>query len=214
MTTAAAAASPLDSGDRLDRVEFHRRYCAHPEIRKAELILGVVYVPSPTRYDLHDEQQSWMVGWLAYYGAHTPGVRVGTSASIFLDDYGEVQPDAFLFRAPPPPGGARVRGDRYIEGAPQLIVEIAASSVNYDLHDKKEAYRRAGVEEYIVWRTLDAAIDWFRLVAGEYVRVEPNRRGVIESAAFPGLRLLVPAMLHGEIAKVLAALRRRRSKIV
>ena len=94
----------------------------------------------------------------------------------------------------------------HLGGAPQLVVEIAASSVSYDLHDKKEAYRRNQVREYIVWRVLDQAIDWFRLEAGEYARVEPDERGVIESTTFPGLRLNVPKMLTGDLAGVLAEL--------
>jgi Uma2 family endonuclease len=90
------------------------------------------------------------------------------------------------------------------------VIEVAASTVNYDLYDKKEVYRRNGVLEYLVWRVLDRAIDWFRLTGGEYIRVEPDADGVIESAIFlvPGLRLHVPAMLDGDTARVLAELRR------
>jgi Uma2 family endonuclease len=94
----------------------------------------------------------------------------------------------------------------YIEDAPQLVVEVAASSASYDLHDKMQAYRRAGVGEYILWRTLDGAIDWFRLREGAYIRIEPNAGGVIESDQFPGLRLNVPKILEGDLAGVLAGL--------
>jgi Uma2 family endonuclease len=87
------------------------------------------------------------------------------------------------------------------------VVEIAASSASYDLHDKKEAYRRNGVREYVVWRVLDEAVDWLRLEDGAYVRVEPSARGLIESATFPGLRLNVPKLLAGDLAAVLRAVR-------
>lgn len=196
----------LESGDRLTRAEFHRRYLTRPDIRRAELIEGVVYVPSPTRFTYHDEQAAAMVLWLGTYAARHPGVKAGSSATLILDDRNEVQPAAFLFRVQTEGFGARVNEQGYIEGAPQLVVEVAASSVSYDLHDKLEAYRRNGVLEYVVWRVLDARIDWFRLVGGRYVRAEPDARGVVESAHFPGLRLPVDRMLAGDRAGVLAEL--------
>ena len=196
----------LDSGDRLTREEFHRRYEARPDIQRAELVEGVVYVPSPTRFDLHDEPALMMGAWVATYASRHPGVRAGGSPTIFLDERNEVQPDALLFRPDPTGAGPRITAEHYIQGAPQLVVEVAASSAAYDLHDKKEAYRRNGVLEYLVWRVLDGAFDWFRLEAGEYVRVEPDERGVIESAVFPGLRLPVEQMLAGDNAGVLTEL--------
>lgn len=145
-----------------------------------------------------------IVTWLGHVAAGTPGVRLMVEATIFITADSEVQPDAFLFYDPPRQAGdARLTEDDYVEGAPQLVVEVAASSASYDLHDKKEVYRRAGVPEYIVWRVLDRRIDWFRLRDGEYVRIEPDARGTIESTAFPGLRLAVEKMLAGDLAGVL-----------
>ena len=209
MSPEAMPIIPLESGDRLIRDEFHRRYCAQPDIKKAELIQGVVYVASPTRFGMHGEQHGAIVGWLYAYAARTPGVRLGDNATVFIADDSEVQPDAFLFREPPPTGGARLMDDGYIWGAPQLVVEVAASSASYDLHDKKEVYRRAGVQEYIVWRVLDKEIDWLRLRDGEYVRLEPDDRGAISSEVFPGLRLAVAKLLAGDNAGVLAELEAR-----
>jgi Uma2 family endonuclease len=205
MATRTEAPVSLESGDHLTREEFHRRYLASPRIKKAELIEGVVYVPSPVRLSYHARPHGFVIGWLAAYVANAPEIILADNATVYLDDRGEVQPDAFLWR--PEPGRARLTDDGYLEGAPQLIVEIAASSVSYDLHEKKEAYRRNGVREYVVWRVLDAAIDWFRLQDGEYVRVEPGADGIVESEQFPGLRLHTPSMLAGDLATVLARLR-------
>jgi Uma2 family endonuclease len=96
----------------------------------------------------------------------------------------------------------------YIISAPELIVEIAASSASYDLHDKKEVYAQHGVQEYVVWRTVDRAIDWFRLENGQYVKVEPDEEGIIESRVFPGLRLATMALLAGDLSRVLAELQK------
>ncbi|MBA2449507.1 MAG: Uma2 family endonuclease [Chloroflexi bacterium] len=193
----------LESGDHLTRDEFHRRYCERPDIRKAELVEGVVYVASPVRV-IHGVPHASVVGWLYAYHAKTPGVQLGIETTVRLDAPNEVQPDACLWREEL--GGPRLSADGYIEGSPQLVAEVAASSASYDLHAKKEAYRRNGVQEYIVWRVLEENIVWFRLHEGEYVSVEPDERSVIESAAFPGLRLHVARMLAGDAAAVLAEL--------
>jgi Uma2 family endonuclease len=206
MSVGTEAITLLESGDRLARAEFHRRYLLRPDIKKAELVQGVVYVASPLRFTVHGEPQSLMNMWLRVYAAKTPGVRVGEDATVFLDDDSEVQPDVLLVWDPPRGGGARVTDDGYIEGPPHLVVEIAASSVSYDLHDKLDAYRRAGIPEYIVWRVLDGQIDWFQLSGGVYRRREPDAGGVIESQVFPGLRLAVERMLAGDAAAVLAAI--------
>ena len=204
MTTRIEAPVSLEPGDHLTREEFHRRYCARPDIKRAELIEGVVYLPSPVRFDRDAEQTGAIVLWLGTYAVRTSSVRFGNDGTLLLDDGNEPQPDALLWR--PESSGAHLNADGYIVGAPQLVVEVAASSVSYDLHEKKEAYRRNGVGEYIVWRVLDRAIDWFRLVDGTYVTVEPEPDGIVESNQFPGLRLHVPSMLAGDVAGVLAAL--------
>ena len=208
MATAPDIRPELESGDRLTRDEFHRRYCRRPDIRKAELVNGVVYVPSPARWGKHGKHQSIVQWWLGTYVIDHPKIGVGDNDTVYLSTDDEVQPDAFLFRLTGSNKGAQVTEDGYIVGAPELVVEVAASSASYDLHDKKEAYRRAGVLEYITWRVLDEAIDWFRLVNGEYVLIQPDADGMIESSVFPGLRLDVTAMLSGDRARVLAALRK------
>jgi Uma2 family endonuclease len=201
MATRTDAPDSLRTGDRLTRAEFHRRYCARPDIKKAELIDGVVYVPSPVRLRHHGRPHGFVVAWLGQYVALVPDVILGDNSTVFLDDQAEVQPDAFLWL--PESGRAHETEDDYVEGAPQLVVEVSASSASYDLHQKKEAYRRNGVAEYVVWRVYDDAIDWFRLQDGVYVLIDPDPDGIVESEQFPGLRLHVPSMLAGDLAAVL-----------
>jgi hypothetical protein len=69
-----------------------------------------------------------------------------------------------------------------LQSAPELVIEVSASSAAYDLHDKLRAYRRNGVNEYIVWQVLEERIDWFRLEEGEYIAAVPDDSGVIESS--------------------------------
>src|SRR5712692_8200911 len=134
MSTAAAAkrvpppVPPLEPGDHLTRDEFERRYEAMPHVKKAELIEGVVYMPSPVRLDQHGSPQAAFIGWLWYYWVFTPGVRVGDNTTVRLDLDNEPQPDGLMIRERSH-GGRVVIGPRgYIESAPELVGEIAASS--------------------------------------------------------------------------------------
>jgi Uma2 family endonuclease len=208
MTTATKAVSSipqLENGDRLTRDEFERRYCAMSVLKKAELIEGVVYVPSPVRYKSHGQPHSLIMGWLAVYCAATPGIESADNTTVRLDLDNEPQPDALLRIDEQLGGQSRIGKDDYLEGAPELIVEIASSSVSYDLHDKKKVYRRNGVQEYIIWRVGDRQLDWFKLEQGEYVALTPDKEGIIHSCLFPGLNLPVKALLERDLATVLAA---------
>ncbi len=197
---------PLEPGDRLTRPEFERRYEAMPQVKKAELIEGVVHMPSPVRILSHGQPHGQAVVWAGTYVAATPGVMLGDNVTVRMDVDNEPQPDVLLRIEPEAGGRSLVSEDDYIEGAPELIVEIAASSVSYDLHDKLEAYRRNGVQEYLVWQVGDGRIDWFELVEGRYRPLAPDESGVIRSRVFPGLTLAVPALLAGGMAAVLAEL--------
>jgi Uma2 family endonuclease len=206
MSTTPKPRVPLESGDRLTREEYHRRYCLRPDIRKAELVNGVVYIVEFPVSDQHSAPHGIAVTWLGVYAARTPGVQMRDNGTVFLTPESEVQPDVFLFRDPSPPGGARLTAAGYIEGAPQFVLEVSASSASRDLHDKLEDYQRAGVLEYVVWLTYEQRVAWFRLTNGRFVPVQPDERGVIESTAFPGLRLNVSKLLAGDFAGVLAEL--------
>ena len=197
---------PLVNGDRLMRDEFERRYDAMPQVKKAELIEGRVYMPSPVSYLHHAAPHSDLVGWLIAYRAGTPHVAVGDNATVRLDLDNEPQPDIVL-RIESAKGGQSWIDERgYLEGCPELIAEVSASSVSYDLHDKMNAYRRNGIREYVVWRVLDGELDWFVLRGGVYERLLPDEAGLLKSEAFPGLWLDVEALLRGDMATVLARL--------
>lgn len=203
----SAAFPPLENGDRLSRVEFERRYDAMPGLKKAELIEGVVYVPSPVRLRRHGRPHAHLLGWLTHYEAETPGVLTADNASARLDLDNEPQPDALLMIDPDRGGQASVSEDDYVEGAPELVAEIASSRVSYDLGVKLQVYRRSGVREYVVWRVLDEAIDWFVLQEGRYDPLPLDDRGRYRSVTFPGLWLDPGALIRGDLASVLAGLR-------
>ena len=197
---------PLENGDRLTRQEFERRYTAMPHIKKAELIEGVVYVASPVRANSHGSPHADIIGWLLVYKAATHGVYLADNTTVRLDADNEPQPDALLRIEPEVGGNSHISDDDYVEGTPELIAEIAASSASYDLNDKLNAYRRNGVQEYIVWQIYENRLDWFRLQEGRYVWLHPDEAGIIRSEIFPGLWLAVNALRERDMARVLAVL--------
>ncbi|AOY81071.1 Uma2 family endonuclease [Moorena producens JHB] len=195
---------PLENGDRLTQAEFERRYDAMANVKKAELIEGIVYMASPLLFKRHAEPHSSIMGWLFLYKASTPGVGLGDNATVRLDPDNQAQPDALLRLEMG--GRSTVSDDDYVEGAPELIVEIAASSVSIDLHDKAKVYRRNQVQEYIVWRVEEVELDWFRLTEGQYSQLKPNQLGIIKSEVFPGLWLDKEALITGNLSRVIEIL--------
>ncbi|GAX41341.1 hypothetical protein NIES4075_23110 [Tolypothrix sp. NIES-4075] len=204
MTASVKRIPPLESGDRLSRDEFERRYTAMPHIKKAELIEGIVYMASPLRFNSHGKPHAQLITWLGVYQVSTPGVELGDNVTVRLDLDNEPQPDVVLLIDERLGGQARISDDDYVEGAPELVVEVAASSAANDLHDKKRAYRRNGVQEYIVWQILENKLNWFSLQNSEYVLLEPDTDGVIKSRVFPGLWLDLHSSSAAEMTKVLA----------
>jgi hypothetical protein len=144
----SAAIPPLQAGDHLTRDEFERRYRAMPHVHRAELIEGVVYMPSPVSASEPGEPHFDLNGW---------------------------------------------------------IIEIAASSASYDLHEKLHVYRRNGVQEHLVWRAWDRAIDWFILREGRFERLD-SAEGIYRSQVFRGLWLDGAAAIRGDMPGVLEVL--------
>jgi Uma2 family endonuclease len=202
----ATSAEPLlEPGDRLTREEFERRYHRMPRLKKAELIEGIVYMPSPVRARKHAGPHGRMAGWLSTYASETPAVDYFDNGTVRLDHDNEPQPDLVLVKTEN--GQTRISDDDYIEGSPELAIEIVASSQAYDLHQKKGAYRRNGVREYLAWITTEKRVFWWELYEGEYREILPGSDGFLKSRVFPGLWLDVQALLRGDMKSVLAAVR-------
>jgi Uma2 family endonuclease len=197
---------PLENGDRLNRCSFEARYALMSANHKAELIEGVVYMAAALRYNRHAKPHGQIITWLGTYVANTPGIESADNATIRLDLENEPQPDALLRIAEVYGGQSRISQDDYIEGAPELIIEISASTASYDLHDKLRAYRRNGVKEYLVWLIEDQEFRWYILQNSEYIVQSKDELGIIKSQTFPGLHLDVNALLQGNMSQVLAVL--------
>lgn len=195
----------LESGDRLSQPEFHRRYCATPDEFRAELVYGIVYV-SPRRTAMHAQRKALVAGWLGTYHIATPGTVGLGSTTILLPPDSEPEPDASLLIESACGGQSHEEGG-YLASAPELIVEVASSSVSYDLHSKFRLYEQAGGKEYVVVVLREEQVRWFaRDEQGKLTEMATDDDGVFRSRVFPGLWLNANALLFDRGAEVLATL--------
>jgi hypothetical protein len=130
---------PLIEGQRLDQPTFHARYEAMPPGTRAELINGVVYMPSPDGLD-HGVAHAPVIVWLHYYAEQTPGLQVGDNATAVLGRKSEPQPDALLRILPEFGGRTRVK-KKLLYGAPELLAEVSHATRYVDLGPKLEDYQ-------------------------------------------------------------------------
>ena len=197
---------PLENGDHLKREEFERRYEAMPHLKKAELLRGVVYMPSPVRLAHHGEPHGNLVAWIFAYKLATAGLRAGDNSTVRLGPEDEPQPDVLLM-IPGDRGGQAIIGpEDYVEGAPELAAEVASSSASYDLHVKLPVYQERGIREYLVWRVQEHAIDWFVLRGAVYEPLRAGADGILRSEVFPGLWLDPAALIAGDGPRLMAVL--------
>jgi Uma2 family endonuclease len=193
---------PLHSGDVLSVAEFHRRYSQHPEIKQADLVEGVVYVSSPV-YIAHSKAHGQIVFWAGSYLAFTPAIHMGDNQSVRLDNDNEVQPDVCLWLDEKQGGNVQISEDGFLLGAPDLVIEVAASSASYDLYQKRRVYQRSGVREYLVLVAYEEEARWFSLQDGVFQPITAED-GVLRSRIFPGLWLNPDHIWAGDFAAMQA----------
>ena len=202
---ASNSVPPLHPGDRLPRAEFERRYNAMPDCKKAELIEGVVYVPSAIRLR-HGQNHGLLMGWIINYVIATPGTDCADNATNRLDNDNEPQPDVALFIDPDCGGQSRVSDDGYLTGPIEFVAEVSVSSVSLDRGPKLRTYERHGVREYLIWRVDDKMFEWY-VLRDEGFQLQPlPDDGIYRSEVFPGLWLNASAMLQRDGKNVMKVL--------
>ena len=199
MSTAAAILPPiLREGDRLNAGEFLSRWEAMPELKRAELIDGIVFMPSPVS-DLHSELSHLMDGWIWLYRDRTPGCKAGADGTWRMGENDIPQPDLAL-RVLPEYGGQSSYDGKYPVGAPELIGEISGSSSSRDLGIKLDLYRRAGVREYFTVLMKPRQVIWRQLMRGRYREIAAGEDGLLRSVVFPGLWLNPVALWDSKLS--------------
>ena len=195
---------PLVQGDKLSRDEFMRRWEAMPRLKRAELIGGIVYMPSPLSRN-HGIFDLDVGGWLWMYSVSTPGCEAGGNATWLMRESDAPQPDCDLRILPEYGGQSRMEGD-YSAGAPEFLAEVCLSSTSYDLNQKFDLYQEAGVHECLALLLREHEVRWHRLVDSKFHVMSPGSDGILRSVVFPGLWLDPAALLTQDKQRMLAAL--------
>jgi len=204
MATVEKRVPPLVAGDYLTRDEFLRRWEAMPELKRAELIQGVVYMPSPLGFE-HGDTDHHVGTWIGVYEASTPGCRGSANATWIMGRKNVPQPDKSLRILPEYGGISHIEG-LYIAGPAEFLAETCLSSTAYDLHQKLKVYEKKGVNEYLAVLIQEQEVRWHRLVDGAFQIMPPSADGIYRSHVFPGLWLDPAALLAGNLTRVLAVL--------
>ncbi len=191
---------PLVAGERLDQPTFHAHYEAMPDGTWAELVGGVVRMPSPVRTE-HGGYDDVVSYWTGHYRRFTKGLRGGKNSTVILDISGECQPDGQL-RIPQELGGRTRIVAGFIVGGPELVIEISRSTRHYDLNDKKADYERGGVLEYVVIELEPDRIHWFVRRGDHLADLVPDQVGIYRSEVFPGLWLDPPAFFAEDFDRI------------
>jgi Uma2 family endonuclease len=216
--TKPPAVPRLRDGERLDIAEFLRRYSADTRVLKAELIRGVVHVlrsrvvrngkeiiVSPIDAGGHSAPHANLVGWLSVYAAYTANViPYAPVTNIQPERENGLEPDGALRIHDDAGGQTEIGEDGYIHGPPELFLEVANTSRRRDTTVRRDECETAGVKEYLVWQTQAGVVEWFTLKRKKYALLSADAAGIVRSAVFPGLWLDVPALLAGDMARVLA----------
>src|SRR6266542_915332 len=216
------AIPPLRDGDRMEADEFLRRYTADKAVYSAELLQGIVHITRrrltqdgkemivpPISAEGHAMPDNHLQGIFFVYAAQTPGVvSSGSVTTILPSQATSLEPDAVLRTLPTHGGNSTIGTDNFVHWVPELLAEISFTSGSRDFGKKYDAYLADGVPEYLVWRTAEKEVHWFALKRKKYVALKPHADGTLRSEVFPGLWLDVPALLGGNMARVLATLQK------
>ena len=108
MSSLVVTTTELTTGERMTVEEFLRCWEELPDLKNAELIDGVVHVPSPVSRD-HGNLDSLIHWWLVHYVQATPGCKAGNNSTWLMLDSAP-QPDAFLRILPSHGGQSATRG--------------------------------------------------------------------------------------------------------
>lgn len=202
LQTQDARVPALENADVLSREEFRRRRNNMPCLKRAERFGGSVFMQAAVRFREHGQPHQDLQGWLAYYKAFTPGIEGADNPTVEVAS-DDAQPDGCLLISPEFGGRCRVDEQGYLVGSPELMAEVAASSASFDLHEKRESYLRSEVQEYLVWKVLERCVVWWALEQEEYIELSPDEDGIYRSRVFPGLWLDAPALVAGDLRRVI-----------
>jgi len=179
----------------LSRVEVMERmtaadfFCDAPEDRKAELIDGVMIMPSPPLV-VHERMQGFLSTLLRLYVEEKEiGEVFGSRTAVELELFYAPEPDILFVSKE----RLHIIGEKGILGAPDFVIEIlSASTAMKDQGEKRILYEKFGVKEYWVVNPLTYEVLRYFFREGKFgLAVPADLRNPVEVSLFPDLFLSV-----------------------
>jgi Uma2 family endonuclease len=164
-------------------VTFEKFYEIVEENVKADLLDGKIIRDSPAipRHSHVVTRLGRLIGDFAE--KFDIGEVFGATASVRLSKYQGPEPDVFFIRK----SRLRIMGEKYIDGPPDLCVEvISKSSRKIDRGRKFVLYAEHGVKEYWIVDPLRNTVEFYENHDGAWVEIKPDERGRLHSKVLPG----------------------------
>lgn len=184
-TGAAPAAYQLTAADWLEFPDDGRLY---------EILGGELYVSPPPGIE-HQRIASRLHILLHQFLADGRGEVLFAPTGVKLSEHNIPEPDLVVILAEQ----AHKVGEAWIDGAPDLVVEILSpGTASRDLSVKREIYEQSGIPEYWIVDRKAGAIEVLTLEGGRYVRFGRFERGsILRSKRLTGLEAAVSSILPG-----------------
>lgn len=171
-----------------DKKKFtYQDYLKTPDDIRYELIGGeLLMTPAPVpRHQKIKREIEYEL--LRFVKANKIGEIFDAPCDVYLDEENVVQPDLFFISKE----RTGIIGEKNIQGAPDLVIEIISESNAYrDLVQKKRLYAKNGVKEYWIVIPEEETIEIYILKDSVYTLHKTfNKEDVLESPYLTDFRL-------------------------
>jgi len=176
------------------RVYTYEDYVKLPEGAPYQLIGGnLVKEPAPVPY--HQILSKRIALELAtFVEKNGLGEVLYAPTDVYFSEKEVYQPDIMFISKE----RMNIIGEKNIEAAPDLIIEILSpSSAYYDLRHKMRVYETSGVKEYWIVDPIEKGIEVYQNINGEFrLFNKACQRGVIHSALIEGFAVELEKILR------------------
>ena len=162
-------------------------YLKTPDDKRYELIEGeLLMTPSPIT---NHQRISGRIEFelRKFVSENDLGEVFDAPYDVYLDDENVVQPDIMFISKE----RSKIIGEKNLQGAPDLVVEILSESTAYrDLIQKKKLYAKFGVKEYWIVVPEEKTIDIYSLKDKSYLLYKSyGKDATLESTSLRGFRI-------------------------
>ena len=162
-------------------------YLKTPDDKRYELIEGeLLMTPSPvTKHQRISRKIAFVIE--TFVTGNNLGEVFYAPFDVYLDNENVVQPDILFISKE----RSSITGEKNIQGAPDLVIEIISESTAYrDLVQKKKLYAKFGIKEYWITIPEEGSIEIYILKDNTYQPYKTYKKDdILESPCLKGLKM-------------------------